>query len=437
MRVSGSWSTLLEELVFSVILSQLTGDGGQSVLVDATSSPGNAMPTYNRSTCLHLYLIACTVSGLSAQRPTAAVRATQDLRIDGKAANLGRTLTISVAPNLTIAALSKQSATIKFFDSKGAPTGEIGGLGDGPGEFRALGLHGWLGDTLWVYDGDLHRTTFVSPGRTVVRTVPWFTDIQLSADNPARIKLGAGLAPRAYFPDGSIAVTFTFPRSNAARPPWYPETEARAPVARVTNAGIFQQVVAWRPAASGECSFRWTSSAGTSGIVGIPFCPVSVTEISEDGSRIAIATSGAPEGKNASFHIVVLKDNGDTVFARRYSQPVVTISATVSDSTINQMARQGIPGDVLPSIRSSALPRTYPPIRRVLIGRDTSIWVELGGEMADHRWLILDPAGEPIGTLTLPSLDWALVADHTTIWSSEAGADGFPSVVRHHLDWPQ
>lgn len=63
--------------------------------------------------------------------------------------------------------------TIRRFDPGGKELGTVGGPGEGPGEFRMLSIGGTVGDTFWISDPTVRRTTFFAPDGSLLRTVRW------------------------------------------------------------------------------------------------------------------------------------------------------------------------------------------------------------------------------------------------------------------------
>jgi hypothetical protein len=77
---------------------------------------------------------------------------------------------LAVANDGTIATSQEQDFTVRFFSSRGTPTLTFGRKGTRPGEFEAMILHAWVGDTLWVGDFSARRLTLLRPAGTLIRT---------------------------------------------------------------------------------------------------------------------------------------------------------------------------------------------------------------------------------------------------------------------------
>ena len=74
--------------------------------------------------------------------------------------------------NGSIVVADESSGQVRLFDSTGAPRRTMGGLGEGPGEFRnAWGVRALPGDTLWIGDYRPWRFNVFGPDGRWVRTV--------------------------------------------------------------------------------------------------------------------------------------------------------------------------------------------------------------------------------------------------------------------------
>lgn len=83
----------------------------------------------------------------------------------------------------------KESVAV-VIDAQGRETGRIGAKGAGPGEYRALDRMGWVGDTLWVFDGTLRRTTFLYQGK-LLRTDGTYPNLPAGLSFAVPLSIGA------------------------------------------------------------------------------------------------------------------------------------------------------------------------------------------------------------------------------------------------------
>jgi hypothetical protein len=148
-----------------------------------------------------------------------------------------------------------------------------------------------------------------------------------------------------------------------------------------------------------------------------------------DGSRIALSSieaSGRP-----AYRVAVLRVNGDTVFNRTYQYQPIPIPNAAMDSAVRTRSRIG--PEAAAVLAKVKLPGAYPPLERVLLGRDETTWLEiypLGEQRTYHE---LDARGNPAGVITLPRNVRVMVASRDTIWATETDEDGLQHIVRYRV----
>ena len=79
-------------------------------------------------------------------------------------------------------------------------------------------------------------------------------------------------------------------------------------------------------------------------------------------------------------------------------------------------------------------PASLPPVRRVVLGRDGTVWLELQDNAASHRWIVLDGGEEQLGAVELPSNVTLRTADRSRLWTLERDADDLESIVVYRLE---
>jgi hypothetical protein len=94
----------------------------------------------------------------------------EELRLDANTEDFPDIGNVLVNARGDIAVFVNKDQQLRFYDAKGVKLGTFGRVGSGPSEFRRANMHGWAGDTLWVYDVDLRRITFISPARQLLRS---------------------------------------------------------------------------------------------------------------------------------------------------------------------------------------------------------------------------------------------------------------------------
>ena len=79
------------------------------------------------------------------------------------------------------------------------------------------------------------------------------------------------------------------------------------------------------------------------------------------------------------------------------------------------------------------IPETYPPIARVLPGRDQTTWLETYGAAGARSWRVLDERGEVQGRVTFPANVQVMVASRDIVWGIETDADGLQHIIRYRV----
>ena len=371
-------------------------------------------------------LIGC---GESKVDTTPLTSAAVDLRIDADSANLSPISWIAVAPNGDIAVAQQQDGNIRFFNERGADLGTFGRKGQGPGEFQHIGRHAWLGDTLLVLDPSSRRLTLVSPARTFARTVPWATTIHMDSDPATPDPSFFWVYPNAMYSDGSMLATPMLASADTAVR-WPGGNRDGDPIVRISSDAAFQKIVAWRPADQCRMDYRFT---GGNGSLVTPFCSRPLDDIALDGSRVAIAGPGIVEGEKGSYQLTVITADGDTSFTRSYEFAPATLPRSIVDSVVNEATKESERPEEVAAWRSMKMPSAYPPLSRILVGRDGTIWLERYTTSGDRLWRVLSKEGSIVTELAVPRRIHILVASRPTFWGTDTNDDGLQSIVRYRV----
>lgn len=355
---------------------------------------------------------------------TRPLRVTRDMRIDGVANSLAPVSWLAVERNGGIVVGQPQDHTLRFFNSTGALVESFGRQGSGPGEFRSVDRAGWLADTLWVADGRQPRMTLVSPQHQLIRTVPLpLSLLPPGTDTTSHPQL---LKALGLYADGSqLILGMISPAPGATRPAWAQTKQStNSPVflARVPRTGPMR-VVAWTP--FDEC--------------GISMSPVSVlcsrplADFGPDATRLAFATVAASGPDSGTFRLTLLTSYGDTVFSRRYPYQSEPVPSRIIDSLTALATPQDKSYERLGPAASQRLSRIYPPITKLIIGIDGSVWVELRAKNGQRPYLVVDGKGTSIGTAVFTDNTFIRAATRTAVWATEKDRDDVESIVRYRV----
>ena len=365
---------------------------------------------------------------LGQQVPTLTL--THDLRIDAAAQDLSPIGWLVVARNGTIIASQPQDSRVAFFDAGGASLGTFGRNGEGPGEFRHPNPAGWLGDTLWVGDPSTRRVTLISPDRELLRTIPWVTSITFDTALATPPQF-FWVLPRALYADGSFLVDAMLAQDSPPMPSLGPAQQGR-PFVRIASNGRFRRIAVSVP--EGDCQVAYRS-ATVSGVFTIPFCASPLYDLATDGGRFAIATAENAGERDAAYRVTIVRERGDTAFNRTFRGTPVPIPRRILDSVLTRSQRPG-PNrspEELAAWRTVKLPSTFPPLNRILLGRDESTWIEHYAFRGERTWTVLGATGTPIGRIVLPRNVRVEQASRDFIWATETDEDGLQHIVRYRV----
>jgi hypothetical protein len=353
--------------------------------------------------------------------------AEKDLTVDATANNLSVVRDVLASRSGIIAVFQPQDMLIRFFSSTGVPLGTFGRDGEGPGEFRSMSWPGWNGDTLHVEDSGIRRVTFIGPDRKLLRTVPEPVHVLPPANRPDGAPLLGGSAVVGVMADGTYLLDFF---ASGSVPAWF-RGDARDlgfSLVHVDRDGRFLSVTA--PLLRREPRCSWGSPPIT-----IPLCAHSV---GGDPFTPAIASvfTAQRSSHDARYHLRVIGSmHGDTLIDRDYDYRAMPIPSHVVDSVRRQLlSRRGLSPSRKSEYQSVPFPQYFPPVVRILVGMDTSVWLEEPATAPDvHRWRIVDSRGRVVGLATVPGNVTLMDVGLDAAWGTETDADGLQSVVRFRI----
>ncbi|MBP6443379.1 MAG: hypothetical protein KA267_05110 [Gemmatimonadales bacterium] len=362
---------------------------------------------------------------LAAQAPK-SLTITRDLLVPPSDADLAGSGVVAVSPKGQILVAQMDDNLIKVFAPGGATT-TIGQKGSGPGEFQRVTRVGFMGDTLWALDPVLMRVNIYGPDFKYVRTFP----------QPMSATSGAASRPVSYFiqavlPGGDLRAIASL-RATTPRPSWATDVDSGATLlVRISPVGEYKRRL--MVAARSKCQVSYTFEKG-SGTTMIPFCPERVSTDWNGSIGVASVEVEAGAGKAGSYRVTVVDDQGATRFARSFPYTPLTISKPAMDSMLarRKESQKGMPAPMVAAMPKVTPYPTYPPIRRVVLGRDYSVWLEERILGPGHRWIVLDPKGATVGALMLPPEVELQVAELGTIWGLTKDEDDVQGVVRYRV----
>ena len=295
-----------------------------------------------------------------------------------------------------------QDATVWVLSPTGNRTAILGRRGEGPGEFKSPVSAGTLGDTLWVFDSQLHRFSFFSASGRPVRDL--------------KVPMLVGPAQSAAMDkDGSILLWTAY---RSAGP--------RAARGLVRLAGTFASPTPLLTIPDDGCEAR--SAPGRT--FSLPYCSRPYWGQSADG-RLAIlldpVSSRYQETGLVKFVAVAL--SGDTVQNVQISLPRTPLPALDFESTLATIARhQGL--SLESAKRLAPRPHFRPPGNWIVVDPSGGLWIGQARVGDQVRWTSVAADGTIVGYLDRSVAMRVLASLGITLLVLESTDDG-----EEHLEW--
>lgn len=330
---------------------------------------------------------------------------------------------LAVAPDGRMFVAQSQDGQVRVYGADGTLEARIGQSGEGPGEFQAVSRLGRLGDTLWVTDGRLRRTSYFDPAGTLVRderhpdVAPPDEDHRTAFVQP----LARGLA---------VATTSAQFQSDLDG------TDHPFPVMVTRRDGAEPRTVGFRNLEHERAMFVG-ESAGTVTSIEIfvqRWSDHTLWAAAPDGRSIVLLerpVAASPD--SGSYGVTRVGLAGDTIFSTRVPYEPTVLAAAERDSLVRRYASSGRSESDVRSVLF--LPELHPPATDVFVALDGATWV--ARERPDGAqwvtWDVLSPEGEHLARVTGPSGLRLLAADGMTVWGVETGTFDEPYVVRYDV----
>lgn len=339
---------------------------------------------------------------------------------------------LEVAPDGRIYTMHPQENTVRVHTAAGEPLPSIGRAGDGPGEFRELGAMGVIGDTLWVLDNGTYRFSYFSfdgellGSRQILIDFASRTDLRSAITTAPRPRglLSDGRvwgAPRMYanfVADGSMTEQVLFILDSAGQ---VIDTLGRTPL---TNSLWYL---------SDPDNPRGRGIARSS-----PFSDTELVHFFPYAQMVyRLDRSVRPEPPHV-IRITATTFGDSVLWSRSYAYTPRAISPAQIDRLVDAFSGRAVEELGLAPARAAGwardalyIPAHHPAVSSMIVGRDGTIWLAGPNDGASARdWMIIDPNGEPQGTVTLPSRFRAQHARGLVVWGMDLDEVDVPYLVR-------
>src|SRR5690606_24738901 len=253
--------------------------------------------------------------------------------------------------------------------SAGGELGSVAPNGEGPGEFRLRSLGGVVGDTLWVSDPMLRRTTMFRADGSLLRTTRWASTVESAGES---FGAGFGVQPDWIDSDGSYLTTL-YRGNRTSVPGWWKPDSASEMLIRVDEAGNLLKVLAGLNTDS-RCIVLFRARGSTNpGTFFSPFCAPMRRSVSAESQRIVTVM---PRGAPGRYNVTVRSFDGYSVYSSDCALPGVRVTRAMRDRAIAEIRDHPRPPAVQaaiePELRRVRIPAVLPSVLDLQVGSDGS-----------------------------------------------------------------
>ncbi len=348
--------------------------------------------------CALLITVPIGASAQAALSSAPPIRLTREYVLQGDADNPSLTTVVDArfGRDGELLVLDRGDMRVRRFGSAGASVGAFGKSGSGPGEFRGLSRSGWLGDSLWVFDGAQRRISVFFDGA-------YARSFNVASPIPPPHSLMVPLAIRGRTVRLGVATTSI--EHDGTQPDFllYRDDPLTSSAKVVRHISRTRATFAFDAVLRGRTMRRLGPQ---------PFSDAPVFAADPRGGAVVVEGLAATSARPAELTISRYDPLGMVRFTRtltyRPSALDPATRATATDLNRNASAdgvrRPRVEYDEAAFRRALFLPTFLPPVKDVAVGHDGSIWLTLWeSEAAPERTTVmLSEDGTPLGSIRLP-----------------------------------
>ena len=259
--------------------------------------------------------------------------------------------------------LEPYAARVSVWSPEGRRLFEVGGAGEGPGDFM-LPYRVHLGDS-WFYVRDQSRFTYFSTGGTVLRTVP---------NPPTSVSYqGFPIRVNAHLADGSFLGRPSLPASIRLGE-WGDDPITAVPLFRVseTSEGWRHETVFWRNDANALLAVP------QGGYTGQPFTDADMYWEDPGTGTIVVSRGAAEHLGPGETELIEVNATGDTVWKRLLRLEPHELTRSMVEAAIDDW--NSVVGDLAPPREAVEgalyLPEYLPAVKIFFLTSSRDIWIQ-------------------------------------------------------------
>lgn len=294
-----------------------------------------------------------------------------------------------------------REGTVLIYSAKGKLEAKLGRRGEGPGEFRSPTSGGEIGDSLWVFDAQLHRVSYFSRVGRPTRD--------------AKVPMLIGPAQSAGM-DGSgrLLVWTAFPLPGSA-----PQRGL------IRLGGLLVRPTPLLIIPDDPCLARQARGPAFS----IPYCSRPYWEFSSDG-KLSVLLDPVTSRYQATgkVRLVEVWLRGDTLRTLTLDLPRQPLENKAFDSVLAKIApRVGITPDAASKLVTK--PDFLPPANWLLSDPSGAVWLGQAHPNGRIRWTSVSTEGKVVGYLETSLETRILAANGKELLVAESSPDGEERIV--------
>ncbi len=332
-------------------------------------------------------------------------------------------------PNGLLYSMHNGEAMLRRWTADGAPSGQIGREGEGPGEFRRPSNYGFFGDSLWVFDLSGFRVIYLDLEGNLLGTST--ARVERSGENRSPV------GPTRPFRDG------TYLARGVANP------------RLVASGEMTETEVLWVDGTGEELARLDPIPHRPTDIVplanpagGVPFAPQLVTDaplLEAEESAVVRVDRLSWDGTGEAEAVVRRQaPSGDTIALFRLAYDPIALDEDLFEELVDE--RVGGMWEMMqqfrPDLTRESFERQYrealyrpdflPPVESLVVAGDGSTWLlATDGGGSPPTWWVLGPDMSPLGRVETPE-GFDLKAVHEDrLWGVEMDELGVNYIVRY------
>jgi hypothetical protein len=289
---------------------------------------------------------------------------------------------------------------------------------------------------MWVFQSETRRFTLIAPNLTLARTLllPQTDVSKILTFTPYTLLPRDRVLGRALFGDRVNATTADGRVVSTSR-------QSDSGIVVLGRDGSVERRAASLPPNS---AMAVVNNPGQQyQFAPVPFHSPPLVVVSPFGDRLAIVTTSITSGTGGDYQLTLIRSSGDTVYTRKHPYASTPVTRAMADSVMQRMETvygrgSRIGSEELLATMRARIPAVIGPFNGLEISSDGTVWMRRNTQgQVLSEWLVFNPSGDLMGTVTMPRRGVSLRAvDGPRIWATETDADGFVSIVLFRLVTP-